>query len=59
MPDVLANGVVGSMTSPLRGHGQTPTATVEALTGLAPRGFRDWAFANRDGFLRRPPEWSA
>lgn len=57
MPDLLAAGVVGSMTSPQRGHGQAPTSTVEAVTGLAPRSFRDWAFANRDGFLRRPVEW--
>jgi uncharacterized protein YbjT (DUF2867 family) len=59
MPDLLADGAVGSMTSPVRGFGQTPTTTVEALTGLEPRRYRDWAFANRDGFLRRPPEWSA
>jgi uncharacterized protein YbjT (DUF2867 family) len=52
MPDLLADGVVGSMTSPQRGHGQTVTSTVEAVTGLAPRSYRDWAFAHRDAFIR-------
>jgi len=51
MPDLLAEAVVGTMTSPQRGHGMTPTTTVETVTGLAPRPYRDWAFAHRGAFL--------
>ena len=43
MPGPLADAVIASMGSPRLGHGKTPLPTVEQVTGLRPRGFRDWA----------------
>lgn len=50
MPEALADGVIGTMTSPLHGHNQTPLPTVEQVTGLPPRTFRQWASAHVDDF---------
>jgi len=57
LPDLLARAVTESMTSPRHGHGRTPTSTVEAVTGLAPRGYRDWAIAHRDAFVTGASGW--
>jgi uncharacterized protein YbjT (DUF2867 family) len=50
---LLADAVVASMGSPLRGHGRTPLPTVRQVTGLAPRTFRDWSITHLTAFNRR------
>lgn len=57
MPELLADGVIGSMIGPLHGFGQTPTATVEEITGLPPRDFRTWALAHTAALTTPPREW--
>ncbi|WP_433185278.1 SDR family oxidoreductase [Actinoallomurus sp. CA-150999] len=46
----LADATIAAMGSPLHGRGQTPLPTVEQITGLPPRTFRDWAAANLTAF---------
>ena len=57
LPDVVADGIVGSMCRPSRGHGRTPQDTVEVVTGLVPRRFRHWALAHRDALTRPSANW--
>jgi (4-alkanoyl-5-oxo-2,5-dihydrofuran-3-yl)methyl phosphate reductase len=57
MPGPLADAVIASMGSPLLGHGKTPLPTVEQVTGLPPRGFRDWATAHLSAFAAPAANW--
>lgn len=56
MPELLADGVIATMTSPLHGHNQTPLPTVEQVTGLPPRTFCRWATDHLDAFTT-PDSW--
>jgi uncharacterized protein YbjT (DUF2867 family) len=57
MPALLADAVIASMGSPRLGRGQTPLPTVEDVTGLRPRGFRDWAAAHLAAFVTPAANW--
>jgi uncharacterized protein YbjT (DUF2867 family) len=57
MPGPLADAVIASMGSPRLGHGMTPLPTVEQVTGLRPRGFRDWAAAHLAAFATPAANW--
>ncbi len=57
MAELLADGVIGTITSPLHGHGQTPLPTVERLTGLPTRDYRTWASSYLDAFAPATAPW--